>query len=60
MAAAHIRFRNGVTEYITKTGRTNPEVLGTLSTPHGHPDTGTIGKTPGGNGGSIILNTTGR
>lgn len=61
MAAAHILFRNGETVYITKTARTNPEILGTLSTPHGNPaDTGGIGKTPGGNGGSIVLSTTGR
>jgi hypothetical protein len=56
MAAAHIIFMNGKTVKVTKTGLTNSEILGVTSMPHGNPagDSG-IGKTPGGNGGSIVL-----
>jgi hypothetical protein len=56
MAAAYHIFKNGAVVAETKTGKTNPEIK--TNTPHGNPATdsggGTIGKTPGGNGGSIV------
>lgn len=57
MAAASIRFMNGETVYVTKTGITNPEIIGVQSTPHGNgrgDSEGVVGKNPGGNGGSIV------
>ena len=56
MAAAYHIFKNGVVVAQTTTGRTNPEIR--RNTPHGNPADssggGLIGKTPGGNGGSIV------
>jgi hypothetical protein len=57
VAIVSVRFMNGETVYVTKSARTNPEILGTQSTPHGNGNGdsgGVVGKTPGGNGGSIV------
>ena len=57
MAAAYHIFMNGAVKAQTKTGRTNPEIVNGV--PKGNPATdgdgsGVVGKTPGGNGGSIV------
>ena len=56
MAAAYHTYKNGAVVAQTKTGRTNPEIVNGL--PKGNPATdnggGVIGKTPGGNGGSVV------
>lgn len=47
MAAAYHRFMNGVLVAVTRTGRTNPEIMKNM--PHGNPagEGGVVNKTPG-------------